>query len=321
MAFDLGNFLSRMGGDQPITPNMSGLGDLLRAGAQGQQGVPDQHTGMFGVHGTFRDVLGTLGDAMLMQAGRNPIYDPQRDQEKIGDAFKQYGFGTPEAMQAVAAVNPALAQQMYQQKAMDDLRQAGLGIRAQGVIDRGNHYGATDLSRVRTSVGGLLNTANADNYDNIYKVIDERLKRVGSSAEAEGIPATYDEQGVKDYARGTMTAKEQAAADAAAANASSNTTKAGAAVVSAKANKTRSDAYAAQTPSVIARNEATTNTLIPAQANRANAGAGYDRSRTKGGGAAAGTSPPLDPGKYKGKTATSPDGVKWVSDGTKWTKK
>lgn len=46
--------------------------------------------GMFGTKGTLRDILGVVGDAFLLQSGNKPIYAPQREREKMGDAL--YGF-------------------------------------------------------------------------------------------------------------------------------------------------------------------------------------------------------------------------------------
>ncbi len=44
--------------------------------------------GMFGVKGTLRDVIGTLGDAFLVQSGNAPMYAPRRREERIGDAMR-----------------------------------------------------------------------------------------------------------------------------------------------------------------------------------------------------------------------------------------
>lgn len=58
--------------------------------------------GMFGVKGTLRDILGTVGDAFLVQSGRQGIYGPQRDREKVGSA--QYDM-TTNPLEAVERLN------------------------------------------------------------------------------------------------------------------------------------------------------------------------------------------------------------------------
>lgn len=64
-----------------------------------------QRTGMFGVRGGWRDVLGTLGDAFLTQAGRQAVYRPQRDRERMADALG--GFFSGDKSQQLAALETA----------------------------------------------------------------------------------------------------------------------------------------------------------------------------------------------------------------------
>lgn len=55
-------------------------------------------SGLFGMKGTLRNVLGILGDAFLIQSGNKPIYTPIRQQERLGDAM--YGY-TQDPMAAI----------------------------------------------------------------------------------------------------------------------------------------------------------------------------------------------------------------------------
>lgn len=59
-----------------ITVSNSGYPDPL---------TPKEHKGMFGIKGTWRDVLGGIGDSLLIGTGGQAIYRPIRDREKIGD--------------------------------------------------------------------------------------------------------------------------------------------------------------------------------------------------------------------------------------------
>lgn len=78
------------------------------------QGLPE-HKGMFGVKGTLRDVLGTIGDALLIGSGNKAIYRPVREQEKISDALVGYGPGKErEAIARVMARNPEFGAQLYE---------------------------------------------------------------------------------------------------------------------------------------------------------------------------------------------------------------
>lgn len=322
MAFSLDDFLTRMGGGQPLTADMSGLGDLLRGPNGGAQQMPIQHKGMFGVNGTLRDIIGGLGDAMLVQAGRNPMYDPARDQEKIGDAFQQYGFGTPEAIQAVAAINPQLAQQMYNQQEMNDVRRVGLDIRRQGVEGRNAHYAEGDRTSAIRSLGGLAAAAKDDaSWDSLYEVARKRLERVGMTPDDVGLPKTFNAEAAKNWAKTTANWKEQQAVEQTQQRidnqadqfdrtlpikqqvADAGSTRAGAAVTSAGASASRAATAARVAPSTIARNEAS---------------AGLSRSKTKGGGAPAPAAGPPPP-RFKGDSITSKSGKRMVSpDGKTW---
>lgn len=51
---------------------------------------PVTHRGMFGLHGTTRDILGVLGDAFLAQAKQPAVYGPKRHQEREADALRGF---------------------------------------------------------------------------------------------------------------------------------------------------------------------------------------------------------------------------------------
>lgn len=71
-----------------------------------------QHKGMFGVKGTLRNVLGVLGDAFLVQGGAKPVYAPQRQLEREGDAMAGYTQSPRAAVERMTAVNPTMAREM-----------------------------------------------------------------------------------------------------------------------------------------------------------------------------------------------------------------
>lgn len=64
----------------------------------------ESHKGPFGVKGTLRDVLGTLGDALLINAGKSPIYKPQREKERLADAAAGMTSDPLGAVERLAAV-------------------------------------------------------------------------------------------------------------------------------------------------------------------------------------------------------------------------
>lgn len=73
----------------PPAPPPMGNREFLEEAMQANQNAP-QRQGMFGTKGTLRDILGIVGDAFLMQSGNKAIYNPVRQQEKMGDAMTGY---------------------------------------------------------------------------------------------------------------------------------------------------------------------------------------------------------------------------------------
>ncbi len=91
--------------DTPVSGNVRTVAEDPNAG----RAVPDvsteevtPRTGMFGVKGTLRDIIGTLGDAFLIQSGNAPMYAPRRREERIGDAMRGAAQGSPDDMIAAA---------------------------------------------------------------------------------------------------------------------------------------------------------------------------------------------------------------------------
>lgn len=101
----------------------------------------EPHKGMFGMKGTLRDVLGTLGDAFLVQGGKNPIYRPQRQQERLSDAaagFTQDPLGAAERLSAVpGGLDPA--QEMQKQYENAELRrqnQESMNLTRESMVEK-----------------------------------------------------------------------------------------------------------------------------------------------------------------------------------------
>lgn len=87
-----------------------------------QAGLPE-HKGMFGVKGTLRDVLGLVGDAFLVQGGRNPMYQPKRQQERESDAIQGYAQDPVAALERLAEINPQAAMKAFEQLSVQQARQ------------------------------------------------------------------------------------------------------------------------------------------------------------------------------------------------------
>lgn len=147
--------------------------------------------GLFGTKGTLRDILGTLGDAFLVQSGNNPMYGPRRREEKIGDAMYGFSQNPVQAIERLAAMGyPEQAAALQQQYSADQLRQAQ--------IEQGNQRIAQGQARVDLSAEkqreairsdlmelsrGLLGDATEQNIDQILALIADTASKNGFTLE------------------------------------------------------------------------------------------------------------------------------------------
>lgn len=150
-----------------------------------------QHKGMFGISGTGRDILGVLGDAFLLNSGLKPIYHPQRQSEKIGDAWANIGTD-PAALQQIASVDADLARKITDDLATAEYRKAVAQNAAdkEANAERGRHQ--TILSSILAQVGD-----NEAAYPAARDLYRRYAQRYGIDSE---IPDAYDrnviEQGI-----------------------------------------------------------------------------------------------------------------------------
>lgn len=171
-----------------------------------QQPQLPQHSGMFGLKGTFRDVLGVLGDAFLMNSGINPIYRGQRQQEKIGDALAGFDQDPVGAIQRLGEVDAALGQKYYGDYLDSVDRQAALAQKAKS--DAFSQEG-----QFSTRLGGMFGAANEATYGPMLANARKRAESLGMGHLLDGLPETYDKAAVNNWVRGTMEPKEQANID------------------------------------------------------------------------------------------------------------
>lgn len=86
-----------------------------------------ERKGMFGIKGTLRDILGTIGDAFLVQGGGKAVYQPRREQEKQGDAMLGFSENPMQAIERLAALGyTEQAAELYERAKIDELRKAQL---------------------------------------------------------------------------------------------------------------------------------------------------------------------------------------------------
>ena len=160
------------------------------------------HKGMFGVKGGLRDALGVLGDAFLLQAGRDPMYAPARKNERIGDVLQGYGVDPVAAINEISAIDPAAGMKLRDQYASEELAKAKLA-------QEQNDTRFKQEGQFAERIGGLLLRANEKTYGPMLANAKRRAESLGIGHVLDGLPDTYDAGQVADWATGTMSAKDQ----------------------------------------------------------------------------------------------------------------
>jgi len=150
------------GAGAPVAPQM----EMSAAPtAPVEEPVDNRPSGMFGMKGTIRDIIGSIGDALLVQGGRNPVYAPQKREEKLGVAMqgfdqdpegaiarmRQLGFG-----KEAAEAREALMKQKAEQQKLSFLQRKE---------DREDREATNEEYEAGLDLGGRLGAAmNEDNY-------------------------------------------------------------------------------------------------------------------------------------------------------------
>lgn len=168
----------------PASPSSVQTQLLTQAPAPTATSDPYQFKGRFGIKGTARDILGTIGDALLLQAGRQPIYAPQRQQEREAMALQDFTKNPSDAIQALSRVNPKMAVEL--QAAMASQKNAELASQRM-FRDSTEKYNNIVIDRAL----GMLRTAKPDNYSAVSKTVKNYLQAKGVEAPFE-LPDTYD---------------------------------------------------------------------------------------------------------------------------------
>jgi hypothetical protein len=138
-----------MPGDQPTID----MGDNPMGG--GVAPPPRGPQGMFGIKGGARDILGGIGDALLMAyRGDEARYGPQREKEKAGEIYSKFADDPAGAIDAMAKAGhiemaEKMTTSMYNSKKA--AYESGVAAREQALKDRPEEYEiASKFSRMMT---------------------------------------------------------------------------------------------------------------------------------------------------------------------------
>lgn len=182
----------------PVRYDLSNLDNIrsaqdVQTQLQQARGLPSddpqkiaQHKGMFGMKGTLRDILGTLGDAFLTQAGKQTVYRPQRQNEMMADGAAGFTTDPLGAAERLASIpgGMEMAQKMQQQAENADLRrlqQEGLAQSRQSMEEkRSLDNRAKGLTIAAQMLSAGVSSEVVSKFARDYGLDDETISSLGS---------------------------------------------------------------------------------------------------------------------------------------------
>lgn len=165
--------------------------DWVEEGIAWEKSRP-KRAGMFGMKGTLRDVLGTLGDAFLVQGGAKPVYAPRKEQEREMDAMAGFSANPLAAVERlVAAGRTEEAAELYDDIQQNKVRTAQMESLKASREDQAMTRGQARFDKARLYTSALLNAAGDD---------PERLGYALQQAERAAAAAgtTLEELGIEE---------------------------------------------------------------------------------------------------------------------------
>lgn len=327
-----------------INYNNRGTLDAVQS-ANAQDAPNGGANGLYGIlpksfqHGTLRNILGHLGDAMLVTSGMQPTYEPYLERQALGNAMAGIDFNDPASIQAglarmAATGAPGASEEALKMGEIGEtsaLRKAQMENTNQWRLDREadlQHYRDQETANRNQmryqqmygfAVQDLKSAKNAADYQARVANWNARLKQIDPKADvvsAFGVPDTYD----PTYFNGTsgLTANQatqsQDRANTVAAGERNTDVRAGAQVRSAGINAGGHVAAAqvsANRPSQANLDEQYINSLPPGEraAARARNFAAHNSNRYAHGPVGGTTSPPV---------AYGPGGKRMIYNGKAW---
>lgn len=177
------------------------------------QGLPE-HKGMFGVKGTLRNVIGMIGDALLVGSGMKPIYAPIRRREELGD--RMIGFNSEndqdirDSISRVTAYDPEAGAALRKQ--YDDRLeyQGRLEIAKSAAADKAQKDKLIAIDNTRKYAENLLGSVTNEAHLPAALAMIERVATMnGVTLDDLGITNNMTPEDRRIYSRGHMNTTQQ----------------------------------------------------------------------------------------------------------------
>lgn len=192
------------------SPIPLGNRSFVEEAADASAKYPERKGRLFGAKGTLRDVLGTIGDAFLVQSGNKAVYGPRRDQERASDAMSGFTQNPLAAIERLAYENPEMAAQVYNDYMSNQAKQA----QVQSVSDNRNSLASDRAYKQKQDFGNYAARllAKADTPERqaaAMRVINTRAQALGIDPEELGISQEMSDDERSVLGAGDMTVNQQ----------------------------------------------------------------------------------------------------------------
>jgi len=197
--------------EESPAPIPLGNRSFLEEAAEARSGSP-QRSGKFGVKGTFRDILGLLGDAFLVQSGNKSVYDVRRQEEDMADAMSGFSQNPMAAAERLAAMpgGAEMAQKLYDDQQTNALRQAqiqSLGDTRRSQIAERDYKKTQDFGNYAARVMAKADTP--EKQAAALRLLTKRAAATGIDLEEFGIMEGMSPEDRAAFASGDMTVNQQ----------------------------------------------------------------------------------------------------------------
>ena len=196
------NMLDQLGDIGPVDTGVDLQGALRQNQLAQQQAAAKPKGGFFRPGGTFSNVLGAIGDALLVHSGRQAVYGPmmaqQRQKREMGAALSNYLGQADPALAALMEADPETAMQAYRIKNQQP--------EVPGIIREANAYNALPDEQ-RASVDRYLKLRFPQQYAPGAPVTlgpNDTLELPGADAGGDGLPTVSTPEEARQLPPGTQ---------------------------------------------------------------------------------------------------------------------
>lgn len=164
---------------------------------------PKRKNAFFDKQGTGGKILGTLGDALLVGTGHDPIYSERVKQQQIGDAMIDYTDNPERAIEMLSQV-PGMGEKAAE--LWDGMQDRGMEARVNEakIKNEQDEYVGTTHERALAYLGAATPTT----YPQIKSIVDKWYSDRGIEPMFE-LPEVYDEDAITSLANGGIPITDQ----------------------------------------------------------------------------------------------------------------